>query len=173
MNNQQTFAERAAWEFVEKEKPGFDLATINPPFVFGPVIHYLNSLDSLNTSNERIYDLASGKNKDGLPPTGTFLWVDVRDTALAHVKAIEVPEAGGSRYLTAAGYMSNKAIADAIRETHPEYAANLPEDGVDDTPADIYKVDNSKVQNVLGIKFKTLKESVDDTVSSFATVGSK
>ncbi|CRG86757.1 Putative NADPH-dependent methylglyoxal reductase GRP2 [Talaromyces islandicus] len=169
----KTFAERAAWEFVEKEKPGFDLATINPPFVFGPVIHYLNSLDSLNTSNERIHDLATGKAKDGLPPTGTFLWVDVRDTALAHVRAIEVPEAGGSRFFTTAGYMSNKAIVDAIRETHPEYAANLPENGVDDTPADIYKIDNSKVKNVLGIKFRTLKESVDDTVSSFATVGSK
>jgi nucleoside-diphosphate-sugar epimerase len=169
----KTFAEKAAWEFVEKEKPNFDVATINPPFVFGPVIHYLNSLDSLNTSNERIYDLATGKGKDGLPPTGTFLWVDVRDTALAHVKAIEVAEAGGNRFFTTAGFMSNKAIADAIRETHPEYAANLPENTVDDTPADIYKIDNSKIKNVLGIKFRTLKESVDDTVSSFATVGSK
>jgi hypothetical protein len=32
-------AERAAWEFVETNKPGWDIATINPPLVFGPIIH--------------------------------------------------------------------------------------------------------------------------------------
>jgi len=34
----KTFAEKAAWEFVEKEKPNFTIATINPPLVFGPVV---------------------------------------------------------------------------------------------------------------------------------------
>ena len=31
----KTFAERAAWEFVDKEKPNFDLVTMNPPLVIG------------------------------------------------------------------------------------------------------------------------------------------
>jgi len=34
----KTFAEKAAWEFLEKEKPGFTIATINPPLVFGPIV---------------------------------------------------------------------------------------------------------------------------------------
>jgi nucleoside-diphosphate-sugar epimerase len=34
----KTFAEKAAWEFLEKEKPGFTIATINPPMVFGPIV---------------------------------------------------------------------------------------------------------------------------------------
>lgn len=34
----KTFAEKAAWDFVEKEKPNFALATINPPMVFGPIV---------------------------------------------------------------------------------------------------------------------------------------
>jgi nucleoside-diphosphate-sugar epimerase len=34
----KTFAERAAWEFVENEKPNFSIATINPPMVFGPIV---------------------------------------------------------------------------------------------------------------------------------------
>lgn len=29
----KTFAEKAAWKFVEEEKPNFTLATINPPLV--------------------------------------------------------------------------------------------------------------------------------------------
>jgi nucleoside-diphosphate-sugar epimerase len=31
----KTFAERAAWEFVEKEKPNFTLSTMCPPLVIG------------------------------------------------------------------------------------------------------------------------------------------
>ena len=31
----KAFAERAAWEFVEQEKPNFDLVTMNPPLVIG------------------------------------------------------------------------------------------------------------------------------------------
>ncbi|KAI7597410.1 NAD(P)-binding protein, partial [Hortaea werneckii] len=52
----KTFAERAAWEFLEKEKPNFSIATMCPPLVLGPIVHYLNSLDALNTSNQRVRD---------------------------------------------------------------------------------------------------------------------
>jgi hypothetical protein len=34
----KTFAEKAAWDFLEKEKPNFSVATINPPMVFGPIV---------------------------------------------------------------------------------------------------------------------------------------
>lgn len=167
----QTFAERAAWEFVEKEKPNFDVATINPPLVFGPIAHHLSSLSSLNTSNERVRDLIQGKYKDGLPPTGVYLWVDVREVALAHVRAIEVAEAGGKRFFTAAGHFSNKQVADIVRETHPELASKLPENPVDDTPADVYQYNNTLVRQVLGIQFRSLKESVGDTVTSLIKLG--
>lgn len=48
----KTFAERAAWDFVEKEKPNFSITTINPPVVFGPVIVRPGSIDDINTSNQ-------------------------------------------------------------------------------------------------------------------------
>lgn len=168
----QTFAEKAAWEFVEKEKPNFDLATINPPLVFGPVAHYLDSLEALNTSNQRIRDLIQGKFKDGLPPTGTFLWVDVRDVALAHVRAIEVPQAGGNRFFVTAGSFANKDLAEAVRETHPELESKLPpKDTPSDLPADVYKYNNKKSIEVLGLKYHPLKETVDDTVKTLQAVG--
>lgn len=53
----KTFAEKAAWKFVEEEKPNFDLATINPPLVFGPVKKETSSLKQINTSNEVCYSL--------------------------------------------------------------------------------------------------------------------
>jgi nucleoside-diphosphate-sugar epimerase len=74
----KTFAERAAWEFVEREKPGFGLTTMNPPLVLGPIESGLQGLDWLNTSNQRIRDVVVGKAREGVMETGTFLWVDVR-----------------------------------------------------------------------------------------------
>jgi nucleoside-diphosphate-sugar epimerase len=168
----KTFAERAAWDYVNEKKPNFALTTLNPPLVLGPVVHYLNTLDAINTSNARVRDLVQGKNRESLPPTGVFLWVDVRDLALAHVKGIEVPGAAGERFFITAGHYSNKQIADVIRESHPELASKLPpKDAKDDTPADVYDADNSKSIKVLGLRYRSLKESVDDTVESFSRVG--
>ncbi|EAU34910.1 conserved hypothetical protein [Aspergillus terreus NIH2624] len=168
----KTFAEKAAWDFVEKEKPNFDVATINPPLVLGPVVHYLNSLDAINTSNNRIANMIRGNCKDKLPPSGTFLWVDVHEVALAHVRAIEVPEAGGQRFFLTAGLYSNKEIADIIRDSFPELADKLPsKDEPSDMPTDVYGYDNTKSIQVLGIKYRSLKESVVETVKSLLTIG--
>jgi len=157
---------------VEQEKPNFDIATINPPLVFGPVVHYLNSLETINTSNQRLKSLIQGEMKEKLAPTGVFLWVDVRDVALAHVRAIEVPEAGGERFFVTAGFFSNKKITDIIRETHPELESKLPPaDSPDDFPANIYEFDNNKSQKVLGLEYRTLKQTVSDTVDSLLAVG--
>ena len=99
---------------------------MNPPLVLGPIVHYLNSLDALNTSNQRIRDIMTGKAKEEIAPTGTFIWTDVRDLALAHVKAMELPKAGSQRFFVTAGYFSNKEIADIIREAYPDLISKLP-----------------------------------------------
>ncbi|KAJ5081744.1 hypothetical protein NUU61_010008 [Penicillium alfredii] len=168
----KTFAEKAAWDFVEKEKPNFDIATVNPPLVFGPIVHYLNSLEALNTSNQRFRNIIQGQMKEQIAPTGTFLWVDVRDVALAHVRAIEVPEAGGQRFFVTGGYFSNKEIVDIIREAHPNFEPKLPpKDSPSDFPADIYGINNKKSLEVLGIKYRSLEQTVSDTVDSLLAVG--
>lgn len=166
------FAELEAWHFVQNENPNFELSTLCPPLVFGPVVHYLNSLDAINTSNARIRDMIQGKMKDKLSPTGTFIWVDVRDLAIAHVKAIELPEAAGKRFFVTAGYMSNKDIADCIRENFPELKSQLPpEDSQSDMPKDVFKYDNSRSVEVLGLKYRSLNDCVKDTVKSLQAVG--
>lgn len=169
------FAERAAWEFVEKEKPNFSIATMCPPLVLGPIVPYLQSdLDNLNTSNQRIAAIVTGKAKESLPPTGTFIWTDVRDLALAHVKAMEVDGAGGKRFFITAGRYSNEEIADVIRDAHPELKEKVPAKGVKggEYPEEgVYGVDNSRSKEVLGIKYRSLKESVEDTVKSLKEIG--
>lgn len=169
----KTFAERAAWDFVAKEKPGFTLTTLNPPMVFGPFVHYLNSLAALNTSNQRVRDLMTGKCKDGIPDTGTFIWTDVRDLALAHVRAIEVPEAAGKRFFVTAGYFSNKEICDIIRKNFPELESQLPAKdikGGEYPEGGLYKYDNTRALDILGIKFRSLEESITDLVKGLKEI---
>ncbi|KAI2616309.1 putative NAD dependent epimerase/dehydratase [Hypoxylon sp. NC1633] len=164
-------AEKAAWDFVAEQKPNFDLATVCPPLVFGPVAHHLDSLAGINTSNQRFVDVLQGKWTDEVPATGLYLWVDVRDVALAHVNAMERPEAGGQRFFTTAGYYSNLAIAKAARPAIPELADKIPADfkaasGADFPAAGIFKYDNSRATKVLGIDWIPIEQSAVDTIKS-------
>lgn len=170
----ETFAEKAAWDFIKNEKPNFTLTALNPPLVLGPVVHYLNTLSALNTSNQRIRNLFTGQNKDEVPDNGgVYLWVDVRDIALAHVQAIEIPEAAGKRFFVTAGHFSNKEIADIIRKNFPEFEKNLPakdKTGGEYPEGGLYKFDNSQSVDVLGVKYKSLEESIVDTVKSLKDI---
>ena len=171
----KTFAEKASWEFLEKEKPNFTISTMCPPLVFGPIIHYLQNLDSLNTSNQRFAAIMTGKAKEEIPPTGVFIWTDVRDLALAHVKAAELPEAANKRFFVTAGHFCNEEIADIMRDNFPELKDELPAKGTKGGgfPEDgVFGCDNSRVKEVLGIEFRSLKECVIDTVKSLQAVGS-
>lgn len=173
----KTFAEKAAWDFLEKEKPNWTLATMNPPMVFGPVVHYLNSLDAMNTSNERFRNIIQGKAKEEIPPTGMHIWIDVRDLALAHVKAMELEEAANKRFFLTEGYYSNKQIVDIIRKHFPEYKDVLPAEGTsggdfpDGFPETYFKIDNSRSKKVLGLQYRPFEDCVVDTIKSFKSVG--
>lgn len=165
-------AERAAWDFAQEQQPGFELVTVCPPLVYGPVAHHVASLDTLNTSNTRIRDFIQGKVAGPqLPPTGTFLFADVRDLAQAHVKALEAPDAAGKRFFITSGHCSNKAIVDAIRKAHPELEERLPREPIDDFPTDVYGYDNSRAREILGINFRTLQECIGDTADSLLKLG--
>ncbi|KAI4870340.1 NAD(P)-binding protein [Hypoxylon rubiginosum] len=169
----KTFAERAAWDFMEKEKPSFTLATICPPLVFGPATQSLSSLDALNTSNQFVRSYLLGTSKEEIPPTMNPIFVDVRDVALAHIAAIEKPEAANKRFFITGGYCSNRQIVDIIRKHFPEYHAQLPHVSAEggDLPDPVYKIDNQPSKEILGIQYRTLEECITDTVRSFGSVG--
>ncbi|ROW17290.1 hypothetical protein VPNG_01284 [Cytospora leucostoma] len=167
-------AEEAAWAFVNDKSNGakFDLVTVNPPMVYGPVVHHLASLATINTSNERYVALVQGKWKEAgaIPATGAFNWVDVRDVAKAHVLAFEKPEAGGHRLFVTEGYYSNKEILDVVRKNFPDLKDKLPAEDVkggEFPPKDkIYKFDNSETTKLLGIDWIPFEKSTVDTVKS-------
>ncbi|KAL1643457.1 Glycine-rich RNA-binding protein 2, mitochondrial [Diplodia intermedia] len=168
------FAEQEAWKFVKRERPNFTLATLAPPFVFGPVKSNLGSLSAINTSNQVISAFVQGKCKQGVPPTVAFIWTDVRDLALGHVPAVEKEEAGGKRFFFTAGYFTNKQVANIIWDRFPEYRDDLPDpdsEGGGFPPEGVYKVDNSQARRLLGSDFTPFEKCVVDTVKSFKILG--
>ncbi|PNH44886.1 hypothetical protein VD0003_g9327 [Verticillium dahliae] len=170
-------AERAAWDFVAAAAPAptFDLVTICPPLVLGPVGAHLASLDAINTSNERLVQLLRGDWTARVADTGAaVLWVDVRDCAAAHLRALEAPAAAGRRLFTTAGWFSNREIAAVVRENFPELADRLPGpevEGGEFPPKDkVYGYDNTATNEILGIQWIGLEKSIVDSVKQLQSL---
>ncbi|KAI6912375.1 dihydroflavonol-4-reductase, partial [Hortaea werneckii] len=162
----KTFAERAARDFVSREKPSFDLVTIHPPGVCGPPIHKLESLDAVNTSNHVFAGLLQGEWQGAVPDSPLSQWVDVRDIALAHVRAIELPQASNRRILIVAGYTSNEQVATIVARGFPALRGKLPSNFGKTTSTKVSKVDPQFAKSELRIVFTSLEASVTDTIEA-------
>ncbi|KAL1874988.1 hypothetical protein Plec18167_005656 [Paecilomyces lecythidis] len=95
----KTIAEQEAWKFVKEWNPQFDLVTLCPSMVFGPLATPPTSLRDLNESNMMLWKVASGGPSQPLPPCRFNFWIDVRDLAEIHVQALLVQAAGGKRFI--------------------------------------------------------------------------
>lgn len=162
----KALAERAAWDFVENRKPNFTISAINPPKIFGPTATSTLSASSLPISADEIYKLINGSSKE-VPPTAFWAAVDVRDVAIAHVRALEVAEAANQRFFLTLGLYSYQQICDLLHAS-PKIPADVKAKIPVGTPGkgypgpEVYGVDNSKSRKVLGIKYHSLEESVVD-----------
>lgn len=92
----KTLAERAAWEFIQQEGDGLELSAVNPVTVLGPVLgpDYSHSI-------YLIKNLLTGK-MPGCPKINSC-FVDVRDVADLHLRAMTHPSANGERFIATAG----------------------------------------------------------------------
>jgi len=154
-------AEQAAWDFVKNEKPSFDLAVINPVYVFGPVVQPVKDAESLNTSAGMIFATLSGKD---IPNEGNHQnYVDVRDVARAHVRALQNEEAGGHRHITSAGPFGQGQIAGILKKHFPEAKVQQPK--TEELPKTGLTAESLTAKN-LGIDYIPLEKSVVDTAES-------
>jgi nucleoside-diphosphate-sugar epimerase len=81
----KTIAEKVAWKFVEEKKPRFDLVTLCPSMIFGPLANSPLSMADLNDSNEILLNVTTCGRSQPLPPCRFNFWIDVRDLAEIHV----------------------------------------------------------------------------------------
>lgn len=108
----KTLSEQYAWSAVEKESPPFDVVSILPGYVVGPVY----TQEHLRSSPTLLRDLFTGKFP--MAPRFNFGTVDVRDVADAHVNALEIPQASG-RYLLSSVNMSVLEMAQIMKQHFP------------------------------------------------------
>lgn len=160
----KAFAEKAGFDFVKNKKPNFDVVSINPPMIYGPIAHHVSSLDKLNTSSADIYRFMTGDTKE-IGPTSFPLFCDVRDVGEAHLCAYEKPEAGGQRFACTGGNFSYQEVCEVLREQFPELKSKVP-DPAKEPASPGCSLSNEKARKVLGIQFRTLKECITDGAKS-------
>ena len=92
----KTLAELAAWDFVAAGGGGTEIAVVNPVGVLGPVLG-----PETSASLEVVRRLLAGS----IPgtPRLSFAFVDARDVADLHLRAMTDPAAAGERFIAAAG----------------------------------------------------------------------
>jgi len=174
----KTLAEKKAWDLADSQKQ-WDLITINPSLVMGPP---LNPKSNTSESFSLLKQLADGTSKMGAPKLGMGV-VDVRDVAEAHYQAAFTPDAKG-RYITSA---HNTNFFELGKVLLPKYGAKYPlpkkplpkwlvmivgpmlnkaltKKFIRNNMDIEWKADNSKIQNELGITFRPLKETMEDSL---------
>ena len=93
----KTIAERAAWEFFNDQSDDnkLEMSVVNPGGVMGPQL----GKDLEGASTQIISQLISGKFP--MIPALSFPFIDVRDVAKLHLRAMITPEANGKRFIAA------------------------------------------------------------------------
>ena len=178
----KTIAERAAWDYVNGEGKGLELAVINPAAVLGPVMS-----GDLSASLELLTMPLSGKIP-AVPRIG-FGIVDVRDVAAAQVAAMTVPGAAGERFLVSQPFMWFSDVADVLRDAFPAYAKKLPKGTMPDFMLKIVavfnptlkqvipelgrqrQISNEKARTILGWTPRTANEAIIDGAQSLIDAG--
>jgi len=138
----KTIAERAAWDFMAEHGATARLTTVNPGAIIGPTLH-----DDHSYSLQAIERLIKGI--PGTPKIG-FSFVDVRDVADLHIRAMTDPAASGERFLAADRFMWMGEVATVLRERLGDRAPKVPKRDVPNLAVRGMAIFDPGVRSILG-----------------------
>jgi dihydroflavonol-4-reductase len=169
----KTLAEKKAWELIKNADTDTKLTVINPSGVIGP------SLTSEISSTQLIIaGLMNGRIPVNLPIH--IGYVDVRDVALAHIKALENPNSDGERIILSNTELWHKDVSKILKEggyKAPWLTVSVPVAKflANVVPAlkgakrflgkDMVK-NTTKAEDILGISYIDIKKSILDDAKS-------
>ncbi|XP_059434796.1 tetraketide alpha-pyrone reductase 1-like [Corylus avellana] len=154
----KTLAERAAWEFCNKN--GIDLVTILPSFVVGPSL----PPDLCSTASD-VLGLLKGET-ERFQWHGRMGYVHIDDVALSHILVYEDETANG-RYLCSSTVVDNDELALLLKARYPSLP--IPK-RFEQLKRPYYEFNTSKLKS-LGFKFKSIQDMFDDCIASLVKQG--
>lgn len=197
----RVFAEKAVWKFVRSEAPPFAVTTVQLPLVLGPPINDLvyQNLQASNefllqliTDPQRVLSGLEQQEEDDAPFTATAtatsttarlstanqvlpetfpFYVDVRDAAATHVRALTATSLDNKRCLSVAGVADSRRIVRTLCKVCPEFTqflspqlrADLDNNNSNNTQS-FAQFDTTASRTLLGMEYLPLERSVYDTV---------
>ncbi|KAI0315465.1 hypothetical protein OF83DRAFT_1164781 [Amylostereum chailletii] len=157
-------AEKAAWNFVSKEKPSFSLTTILGAIALGPIHKDLTAPPRQDQSLGQLYDtFAIPPRVDGLSPVKSVVWVHVYDLADLFVASLTSKQTVGKRLLACAGRMSWEQNAEIVRKEFPDrpFPPSKADAPTMNYPgADVIEFDTALERELLGGKWRSLEDAV-------------
>ncbi|CCE65975.1 hypothetical protein TPHA_0N01940 [Tetrapisispora phaffii CBS 4417] len=171
----KTFAEKAAWEFLEENKDSVSLkiTAINPVYVFGPQLFDEDVTAKLNTSCEFINSLVHSTPETKVEKTCAGNFIDVRDVSKAHILAFQKEETIGKRLILSEGPFGMQDIVNTLNKDFPQLKGKIAptyEETDVKLNKNFAKINNDETKKILGFKFRTFDETVDDTAKQILRV---
>lgn len=163
-------SELALWEFVKSEKPNFSVTVLLPALIFGPPLQPLTDLKNLNLSVGLVYRYFNG-SFDELPNTHSAIfpsYVDVRDLASAHVRALTTPEAANKRFLIGGEPLTSSLIVNTLRTLSDkgvlpsDFKNRLPKDTGKDTDLSLPRIRAEEGNKVFKLNLRNAEETFGD-----------
>ncbi len=172
----KTLAERAAWDLAGEAGATNRLVAVNPGAIIGPTLNHDHSY-----SLQAIERLLNGM--PAAPRIG-FSFVDVRDVADLHVRAMTDPGAGGERFIATDRWLWTADVASILRERLGSAAGKVPtrvapdflvrllarfDGSVRSIVGDLGKrswISSDKARATLGWTTRPIESSIEDTARS-------
>lgn len=158
---------QATYDFLEQEKPPFDIVNINPSYIIGKNELVTSKSDFMHGTNKILLGPVLGA-KSPTPFPGSTIWLN--DVAKLHVLGLDSKIPGNRHYITNSGGLDGTTFNDVkniVAEKYPEEVAKglLPNNG--DFPTMKVKVDASKTEEVFGFKFAGVETQVTELVDAY------
>jgi nucleoside-diphosphate-sugar epimerase len=162
----KAIAERAAWDFMDREGGDTELVVVNPTFILGPALS-----TQLVSSLQLIEAMLDGKMP--VVPRRRFGVADVRDVADLHIRAMAAPEAAGQRFLALADgpTVSFLEVAQILRERLGPLAERAPtEEAPGEEPPRLI-IHNDRARRELGWRPRPAVTTIVESAESLRDLG--
>ncbi|KAH9896115.1 NAD-P-binding protein [Cubamyces lactineus] len=178
-NASKVLSEQAAWRYYRENKDAlpYELSVIAPGWILGPLPDEPPSPSAFSTPSAKLeWEQLFATPPPPEPfPSFPFSYVDIRDVAEMHVRALEMEEAAGERFIACSHVCMWQDWFDAARslEILPGlsklHATTSRQKGAELRPHLVFS--GEKARQKLGIVYKTVPETLKDLVEDFRSRG--